>query len=139
VITIRTGVPELLPVIVRFDDIRVYGAAGNSTPFATDLPLRGRAMGKFDVSILPGSKQTGQFKIPIVLMPAGEPESFQKRYDIVATPQDLAKKVRICLDMVSDGIAEGVVPYRTPLVPSDLYFDAVKREFAAFRAAPAKR
>ena len=41
VITIRTGVPELLPVIVRFDDIRVYGAAGNSTQFATDLPLRG--------------------------------------------------------------------------------------------------
>src|SRR5581483_4724724 len=133
VITVRTGVPEMLPVIVRFDDIRVYGAGRNPATFVADLELRGRPMGKFDVDILPGSQQTDRFNLPIILMPTGEAEQYEKRYDIRATPELVAKKVRICLDMVNQGLVDGVVPYRTPLLASDPYYEAIRQEFAAFQ------
>jgi hypothetical protein len=132
VVTYRTGVPELLPVIVRFDDIRVYGAGRNPSQFLTDLELRGRPLGKFDVSIMPGSHETGRFNLPIILMPPGEPDSYEKRYDVKATPQGVGKRLRLCLAMVNQGVVEGVVPYRTPLFPDDPYFQAVQTEFNSF-------
>jgi len=136
VITVRTGVPELLPVIVRFDDIRVYGAGRNPSQFQTDLNLKGKPNGKFEVTIMPGSTETGRFKIPLVLMPTGEAEQYEKRYDQRGTPQAVAAKVRVCLDMMKQGIAQGVVPYRTPLLPKDPFFEAIQREYEAFSAAP---
>ena len=133
VLTLRTGVPELLPVIVRFDDIRVYGAGQSPSQFLSDLTLHGRPQGKFDVTIMPGSRETGRYKLPIVLMPSGEAEQYEKRYDVRATPQGVGKRVGLCLEMMKQGLVDGVVPYRTPLPPpADPYFDAIRGEYANF-------
>ena len=134
VVTVRTGVPDQLPVIVRFDDIRVYGASRGRAPFAYDLDLHGKPLGKFDLTLMPGSPGGEQFKLPIILMPTGEGEQFEKRYDLRASPPEVAKKVRLSLDMLRQHIVDGVVPYRTPLFPDDPYFQAIRAEFQAFGA-----
>jgi hypothetical protein len=129
----RTGVPDVLPIEVRFDDIRVYGAPHGDIPFANDLVMHGSLSGKFEAVLMPGSRQTGRFHIPLTLMPSGEGEQYEKRYDLPGTPDAVGLKVRLCLDLMRLGIAEGTVPYSTPLDPRDPMFDAVHRQFAAFR------
>ena len=136
VITVRTGVPETLPVIVRFDDIRMYGTRERELPFDPDLQLKEREAGKFNVTLLPGTRGSDRFNFPIVLMPTGEAEQYEKRYDTRGTPEAVAAKVRLCLAMMSNGIVDGVVPYRTPLIPGDPYYEAIRAEYDAFRATP---
>jgi hypothetical protein len=138
VITVRTGVPETLPVIVRFDDIRMYGTRERDLPFDPDLQLKEREAGKFNVTLLPGSRGAQRFSFPIILMPTGEGEQYEKRYDTRGTPEAVASKVRLCLEMVNSGIVDGVVPYRTPLIPGDPFYEAIRAEFDAFRARPAE-
>jgi hypothetical protein len=132
VITLRTGVPDLLPVVVRFDDIRVNGVGETADRYPTNLNLKGKPMGKYEVTIMPGSNGTRRFDLPIVLMPSGEKEQYEKRYDTKGTPQLVAEKVKMSLDLVSEEICEGVVTYRTPLNPNGQMFDAIRKEFAAF-------
>ena len=140
VLTIRTGVPELLPVVVRFDDIRVYGAGDDPAHFLTDFPMKDQPRGKFDVTLAPGSRGGGKFDIPVVLMPTGEGEQYQKRYDSPGTPQAVAGKLRLSLDMLKAGLADGVVCYRTPLNPNAPMFQAVRREFDEFsKSIPVKQ
>ncbi len=129
----RTGVPDILPIEVRFDDIRVYGAPHGDIPFANDLVMRGGLSGKFEAVLMPGSRQTDRFHIPLTLMPSGEGEQYEKRYDQPGTPESVGLKVRVCLEAMRLGIAQGTVPYCTPLDPSDPMFDAVHRQFAAYR------
>jgi hypothetical protein len=136
VFTVRTGVPDFLPVQARFDDIRVYGTGQTPNVFTTNLVLHGRPTGKFEVNVSPASRETGRFRIPIILMPSGEAEQYEKRYDTKGDPDAVGAKVRLSLDMVKQGIAQGVVPYRTPLSPRDPYFQAVQQEFDAFSKAP---
>jgi hypothetical protein len=132
VLTLGTGTPERLPIIIRFDDIRVYGVSSNPQVFASDLRLRGKVSGRFTMQLMPGSRGGGQFNIPAIIMPCGEAQQYEKRYDLDATPELVAKKVRLSLDMTAKGVVEGVVPYRTPLLPDDPYYQAVRQEFEAF-------
>src|SRR5690606_16731341 len=52
-VTERTGVPEQLPVIVRFDDVRIWGVGRHPERFAADLDFREREMGKFRITTTP--------------------------------------------------------------------------------------
>jgi hypothetical protein len=133
VVTKRAGVPDLLPVVVRFDDIRVYGAARGKTEFPTDVTFRRRDEGKFTITPMPGSNGGDKWHIPVVVMPSGEAEQFQKRYDSPGTPQSVAANVRMCMELLHQGLIQGVVPYRTPLTLNDPFYQSIRAEFARYR------
>jgi hypothetical protein len=139
VLTAATGTPDRMPNIFRFDDIRVYGVSRNPQVFDTGLRLRGRVSGKYTMDLMPGSRGGGRYNIPAVLMPCGEPQQYEKRYEVDGTPELLAQKIRLSLDMTAQGVVSGVVPYRTPLIPDDPYFQALRTEYEAFLQRPEKQ
>ena len=65
----------------------------------------------------------------MILMPAGEAAQHEKRYPEAGTPQAIAEKVRLSLDLVRDGRVEGVVTYCLPKGADEPILAAVKREF----------
>lgn len=122
------------PVNVRFDDIRV---SGFDTPseMASERLWRTETSGGFKVELLPASRETGRFHLPMILMPAGEREQHEKRYTEEGTPGNIANKAEMCLNLVREGRVEGVVTYCLPKEQGDRIYRAVRFEYR--RAADA--
>jgi hypothetical protein len=129
----RTGVPEAMPIVARFDDIRMYAMGSRDSQYATGVQWRLTAIDRFKAQIVGPSKRSGRFKLPGVLMPAGESEQFEKRYDLPPTAQNVALKFRMCGDLVQQGLAQGIVGYRIPLQSDDPNFLAIAQEYARLR------
>jgi hypothetical protein len=116
------------PVTVRIDDIRLTGF--DTPEMASEKLWARRTTGAFTVDLQPSSaKRHGRFRLPMILMPAGEAEQHEKRYPEAGTPRAIADKVGLSLDLVRDGRVEGVVTYCLPKGADDPIFTAVKREF----------
>jgi hypothetical protein len=122
------------PVTVRLDDIRLTGFDTDNQMGSQRLWSR-KATGHFTVDLLPSRQEPAQVKLPMILMPAGEGEQYEKRYPDAGSPRNVAAKVRLCLDLVRDGRVEGVVTYCLP--KDGPTFEAVGAEFR--RAAEALR
>jgi hypothetical protein len=127
------------PLIARFDDIRLTGF-DTPTEMASERLFTRRATGAFTVNLQHASQGHGRFKIPMILMPAGEPEEHEKRYPEPGTPRNIARKIEICLNLLAAGRVEGVVTYCLPKMPGDPTFQAARQEFQrgaeAVRIAP---
>jgi hypothetical protein len=119
------------PVTVRLDDIRLTGFDTNE--MGSERLWSRKATGHFTVELLPSRQEPAKVKLPMILMPAGEGEQYEKRYPDAGTPRNVAAKVRMCLDLLRDGRVEGVVTYCLPKTGPT--FDAVGAEFR--RAAEA--
>jgi hypothetical protein len=133
-----TGNRETLPVVARFDDIRVYGTTDDFKAFAKDLRMYENRDGKFDIITSKASKGE-HLNLPVILMPSGEGEQYEKRYDETGTPENVARKVRVCFDLLEENAIEGIVPYRIPKPAGDDYFDAIRREYTRYlKAHPQK-
>jgi hypothetical protein len=124
------------PLTARFDDIRLTGF-DTPTEMASEKLWSRRETGAFTVDLFPASRDTGRFKIPMILMPAGEAEQHEKRYPESGTPRNIAGKVEMCLNLVRTHRVEGVVTYCLPKTPGDPIYNAVRQEFR--RAADALR
>jgi hypothetical protein len=127
------------PLIARFDDIRLTGF-DTPTGMASERFFTRRATSAFTVDLLPASQGGGRFKIPMILMPAGEPEQHEKRYPESGTPRNIARKIEMCINLLSAGRVEGVVTYCLPKETGDSTFQAARQEFRrgaeAVRIAP---
>jgi hypothetical protein len=133
-----TGNRYTLPVVARFDDIRVYGTSNDFRSFEKNLKMIENREGKFEIITSKASSGTNTH-LPVILMPSGEGEQYEKRYDESGTPEAVAKKVRECFDLLEENAIEGIVPYRIPKPAGDAYFDAIRREYAKYlKAHPLK-
>jgi hypothetical protein len=138
----RFGTPDSMRVVARFDDIRLYGfgtpGRGRESSRRYPIALKFRALhtGKFQVTELPGGVSGGKTDLPVILMPAGEPVSHEKRHLEKATPEKVRDNIRMCLDLLHEKLVEGVVPYRVPMDPSDPYFQMIRHEYARFHGSP---
>jgi hypothetical protein len=124
------------PLTARFDDIRVTGF-DTPTEMASERLWTRRATGAFTVDLFPASRETARFKIPMILMPAGEAEQHEKRYPESGTARNIGRKVEMSLNLVRTHRVEGVVTYCLPKTPGDPIFNAVRQEYG--RAADALR
>lgn len=63
--------------------------------------------------------------------------SLRNEYDQegAGAPENVAQKVRVCFDLLEEKMIEGIVPYRIPKPTDDLYFDAIRREYAQYLKA----
>jgi hypothetical protein len=113
------------PVTVRFDDIRLTGF--DTAEMASEKLWTRRSSGNFGVQLLPSRQAPAEVKLPMILMPAGEGEQYEKRYTETGTARNVAAKVRMCMDLLRAGRVEGVVTYCLP--KDGPMFDAVGAEF----------
>ena len=116
------------PLAVKIDDIRVTGCdtAGEMT---SERLWRPTVAGAFEVRVLPASKETGRFSIPMIVMPSGEAVQHEKRYPDRGTPRNIAARTRIGIDLMLEGRVQGVVTYCLPKEKEADIFDAVKAEY----------
>ncbi len=116
------------PLHVKFDDIRVTGC-DTPSEMASERLWSKKVAGAFEVELLPASTQTGRFKIPMIIMPAGEAVQHEKRYPDPGTPRNVAARTRIGLDLMREGRVQGVVTYCLPKEKDKDIFDAVALEY----------
>ena len=124
------------PLTARFDDISLTGF-DTPTEMASERLWSRRQTGPFTVDLFPAARQTSRFKIPMILMPAGEAEQHEKRYPESGTPRNIASKVEMSLNLVRTHRIEGVVTYCLPKSPGDPIYNAVRQQYQ--RAADALR
>jgi hypothetical protein len=124
------------PLLARIDDIRLSGFDTGGGEFGRENLWRQTVTGKFVAqSSEPSAEPRRRMDLPMILMPTGEGEQYEKRYADKGTPRNVANKVRMSLDQVRDGRVEGVVTYCLP--KEGPTFNAVAAEFR--RAAEAVR
>jgi hypothetical protein len=124
------------PVTARFDDIRLRGFDTDGETVSEKYWNR-KATGSFEVELMRASDGKGEYKLPMILMPAGESEQHEKRYPEPGTPRNIANKLEMSFNLVREGKVEGVVTYCLPKAADDPVFRAARFEYN--RAADALR
>jgi len=125
------------PLSARFDDIRLTGF--DVPEMASERIWSRKATGGFTVDLAAASKAPQGFNLPIILMPAGDPEQHEKRYPEPGTARNVANKVKLCVDLLNDGKVEGVVTYCLPKTDGDPVFEAVRQEYGRAAGGVADR
>jgi hypothetical protein len=131
----QEGTPENMSVIARFDDIRMYGIGSRESQYVPDVAWRAMTIGKFQSRIIHPMQRIGRFHLPVIVMPAGDSEQFEKRYDRVATPQSIASFFGMGVDLARGGLIQGVVGYRIPMRTENAKLLAISQEYARLRDA----
>ena len=116
------------PVRAKFDDIWAYGFDTPSARLSEKLFTR-KSTGAFKVNLMGASEPARRRILPMIVMPAGEGEQHEKRYPEPGTPQNIAAKVAMAVEMARAGRVEGVVTYCLPKKDGGEVFAAVQKVF----------
>lgn len=117
------------PITVRFDDIGVSGFEGRE--MTTDRDWRVQKSGQFVTNLQPRNESFERFRLPMILMPAGEQVQHEKRYPEAGSPRNIAARTRMAVEAAQGGRVEGVVMYCVPLDTRDGVYRAVRGELGA--------
>ncbi|MGC9317164.1 MAG: hypothetical protein ACP5KN_03915 [Armatimonadota bacterium] len=90
--------------------------------------------GRFSIEMQPGYRGSGRFHLPVIVMPAGQRGEYEHRWGEEATAERIAARVRMGLQLVREGKAEGVVTYCLDKTPGSEDFEAVRAAFDAFHS-----
>lgn len=139
VVKIELGVIEehgvsKYPVNAHFDDVRLRGF-DTPSEMVSEKSWNRKMTGGFEVELTRASEGKGEFKLPMILMPAGEGDQYEKRYPEAGSPRNVANKLEMCFNLMREGKVQGVVTYCLPKGGEDPMFKAEAREFR--RAADA--
>ncbi len=85
----------------------------------------------------PAVEARRSFRIPLVVMVAGNRSQFTKRNGAPPTPERIRSKVEMALGEMQHGFAEGVVTYSLRKDPGDPVYRAVRQLFVEARRPPA--
>lgn len=92
-------------------------------------------VGAFNVMHRPAVEGRRRFRLPLIVMPAGDRSEYAHRHREEATPERIARRVREALEMARAGQVEGVVLYCLNKAEGNPDFEAVK---AVYREPPAQ-
>jgi hypothetical protein len=138
---------DQVTIALGIHDVKGVGNFGVSAAF-TELEAEGLELkpiadedawtedvrGDFVTALSPGVEGQGQFKLPLILMPSGSRGAYEKRNNEEATPERIAAKYEMCLDLVREGRIEGVVSYCLNKSPGSEDFEAVRDVIEQFHA-----
>jgi hypothetical protein len=119
----------------RFSDLKVGGLALEDASFASPDAWQQEVEGDFTVEVSPGYAGEGKFHLPLIVMTAGSRGEYKHRWNEEATPERIAAKVRMALDLLAEGKIEGMVTYCLNKAERSEDFEAVAAAFEQFRAA----
>ena len=95
----------------RFDDIRIYGTGKTPWMYATNLKFTERADGLFRTTLSRGDAGEGVMRLPVILMPSGVGWQDHKHFDEAGSPANLHAKYVFSLDLLHQGVVQGMVPW----------------------------
>jgi hypothetical protein len=74
-----------------------------------------------------------RFRLPLIVMPAGDAGEYRLRYHEEGTPQQIADRIRMATDLAQEGCIKGVVIYCLDKREGSASFEAARKVFAAVR------
>ena len=78
-----------------------------------------RADGLFRTTLSRGDAGEGVLRLPTILMPSGVAWQHHKRFNEPGSPPFLQAKYAFSLDLLHQGVVQGIVPWTAPLDPTD--------------------
>lgn len=101
---------------VRFDDIRIIKEQSKRHNRIREFDTAWKVEGPnvLHPQVQPSSSGEGKFDIPMFILFGTEPNQHQKRHNEPGTPQNVAAKLRLGVDAVRTGQANGIVGWYTP-------------------------
>jgi hypothetical protein len=124
----KRGVTQF-PLTATFFDLEADGLRVDD--FGSDAWID-LVRGEFSTQMRPAIRGEEQFDLGLIIMPAAQPKEYEQRWGEYGTPERIAAKVRMGLNLVRDGYAEGVVTYCLDKSEDSEAFDAVRGAFAEF-------
>jgi hypothetical protein len=93
-----------------------------------------RQQGAFEAGFGPSLKKPSrQFKVPFIVMTAGQASEFRLRHGEPATPERIAEWLRICLQAWREGKCDGVATYCLDKEANSPTFDLARKVFGEYR------
>ncbi len=122
------------PVHVGFSNIEATGLRMSGNGWADSRAWKQQTSGRFAIRFDPGYAGSGRYHLPLIVMPAGSRSEYEQRNKEKATPQRIAAKVRMVLELVAEGKVQGVVTYCLDKREGNEDFAAVAHQYKAFTA-----
>jgi hypothetical protein len=90
--------------------------------------------GAFEAGFGEGTKPPQhRFKVPFIVMTAGQASEFRLRHGEPASPERMAEWLRMCLQACRDGKCDGVATYCLEKEPNSRTFDLARKVFGEYR------
>ena len=119
-------------VRARLSDLAIQGLAMADSDFSHADAWEQDLEGEFSVEFTPRYIGEGKFHLPLIVMTSGSRGAYEKRNGEEATPERIADKARMGLQLVAEGTVEGVVTYCLNKAEGSEDLDAVADAFAEF-------
>ena len=88
--------------------------------------------GAFTAAFEPEYVGQRKYHVPLIVMPSGSTSEYEQRFHEAGTPERIAGRVRVALDLATAQKVEGVVTYCLDKRQTSKTFDAVRDEYRAF-------
>jgi hypothetical protein len=125
------GVSEFA-VRVAFSDLHVTGLEMHDSDLGDEPGWQIATQGAFHMECHPARIGQHKFRLPLIVMPAGEREEYVHRYKDAATPEHIAARTREALELGRQGKLEGVVIYCLDKTAGNPDFAAIAKLYEEF-------
>jgi len=116
-----------------FEELAARGLELNDADLGHEAAWRVDVAGDFSVKFVPARSAAGRYRLPLIVMPAGEAAEYKMRYNEEGTPENISSRVRMLADLAREGRIEGIVTYCLDKRPGSASFEAVRKVFAPLR------
>lgn len=116
-----------------FADLTVRGLELGDTDLGNEGAWARDVAGYFSVQFVKERVGAGRFRLPLIVMPAGETHEYKFRWHEKATPENIARRVKMATDLAQEGRIQGVVTYCLDKADGSASFEAVRSVFQAVR------
>ena len=127
----RRGVGQF-PVQARFSILGLSGLDMDQAQMESFDTWEPQTQGSFSIEVSPLQRGEARFRLPLIVMPAGQRGEYQNRWGVAPTARMIADKVRMVLELVAEGKVEGVVMYCLDKSAGSEDFDAVAEVYHQF-------
>ncbi|MDD4873318.1 MAG: hypothetical protein PHR77_22405 [Kiritimatiellae bacterium] len=100
---------------------------GHGTAWSQDIA------GPFAVQFRDERVGTKRFRLPLIVMPAGQAGEYKMRYHEEGTPENIAGRIKMVMDLVQNRQVQGIVTYCLDKNDGSASFEAVRKVFDSVR------
>lgn len=121
-------------VRVRFSGFKTTGLRVEHGELDSERGWKPGCHGAFKAAFEPKYVGNQRHHVPLIVMPSGSQSEYVQRFHEEATPERVAGRVRVALELAAQHKVEGVVTYCLNKRQGSKTFDAVRDEYKKFLA-----
>ncbi len=119
-------------VRVRFSGFKTVGLKSEKGDLDDKKGWEPKCRGAFTAAFEPKYVGNHRYHVPLIVMPSGSQSEYVQRFHEEATPERVAGRVRVALELAAQHRIEGVVTYCLNKRQGSKTFDAVSNEYKKF-------